>query len=206
MQDNRDPHDPRVRADALVSLFCSPEEFGRFRSLAASEVPEPARTLLDHCNHMTVAMEQFHGGEVRLRVVATAADSMHGAVAGGWYAREILLENQRGEVVQYGIVRIDLSRLGAREAAAIREARRPLGRILIESGLLREVHGVRLLEVVPGPHLERLFGLQCVAAAAEPVAAAPGRPVCRPVYGRVANIQLNDRPAVELLELVSPAF
>jgi hypothetical protein len=73
-----------------------------------------------------------------------------------------------------------------------------LGRILIDAGMLREVHGVRLLEIVPGPHLQKLFaGL--AGARADLIAAA------RPVYGRVADIQLDGLPAVELLEIVAPA-
>ena len=81
----------------------------------------------------------------------------------------------------------------AATAAAIRAARRPLGRILIEAGMLREVHGVRLLHVAPGPHLrELLCGGDFGEAAVEPL------------YGRVATIELDGRPAVELLEIVVP--
>ena len=73
-----------------------------------------------------------------------------------------------------------------------------MGRILIDAGMLREVHGVRLLEIVPGPHLQTLFaGL--AGPSADPIAAA------RPVYGRVADIQLDGLPTVELLEIVAPA-
>ena len=143
---------------------------------------------------MTVAMERFHGCDVRLRVVARAAprtdDSRAHRPDEGWYAREILLETPSGAVVQHGIVRIDLANLDPATAAAIREARRPLGRILIEAGMLREVHGVKLLEVLPGTHLQELLHLEGSAA---------------PVYGRVADIQLDGRPAVELLEIVVPA-
>ncbi|NCY03420.1 MAG: hypothetical protein EBX36_11065, partial [Planctomycetia bacterium] len=91
------------RATALVAEFGGGEAFGAIRAVRSEDVPEPARGLLDHRSHMTVAMERFHGTQVRLRVVATNERQGPGAGdAGGgdarrpgqrpWYAREILLE------------------------------------------------------------------------------------------------------------------
>lgn len=177
-----------TRANDLVRLFSRPgPDFAVFREVSAAGVPEPARGLLDHTSHMTVAMERLHGTPLGLRVVARARD------AGGtnpWYAREILLLAPSGAVVQYGIVRIDLSHVDAATAAAVRGARLPLGRVLIDAGLLREVHAVALLEVEPGPRLAALFG---------PEPAAP-----ETTYGRVAEISLGGHPAVELLEILPP--
>lgn len=191
--------DPVARALALAGLFCSPtERFGRFRPVAAADVPEPYRRVLDHDSHMTVAMERFHGGPVSLKVVATAegggTDPAYSTREGGKgrYAREILLIGPSGTVVQHGIVRLDLARVDRTVAAAVRGARVPLGRILIDAGLLRDVQRVRLLEVLPGPHLAALFGgPDCGRSPA-------------PMYGRVAEISLDGRPAVELLEIVAP--
>lgn len=182
------------RAVELVRLVAEPgPAFASFRAVEAAEVPEPARGLLDHSSHMTVAMERFHGAPLGLRVVARA-DGPRGSGDKPWYAREILLLSPRGEVVQYGIVRIDLTHVDATTAAAIRAARIPLGRVLIDAGLLREVHDVRLLEVIPGPRLESLFGRL----------PEPGV-VAAPTWGRVAQISLGGHPAVELLEVVVPA-
>lgn len=133
---------------------------------------------------MTVAMERHHRGPVSLRVVQVA----DGTADGRGYAREIILARGDGMVVQYGIVRIDLSVIDAATAAAIRAAEVPLGRLLIEAGLLREVHDVSLLEVVPGTGLRRLFG---------------GDGATR-TFGRVAEISLSGRPAIELLEIAAP--
>ena len=195
MPSDANHRDPVARAHALATLFSSLPDAGQFRSVSSAQVPEPARSLLDHRSHMTVAMERFHATEVRLRVVA-CAEQTEGADA-GWYAREILLESPAGDVVQYGVVRIDLSAVDEATASEIRAARRPLGRILIDAGVLREVHGVSLLEVAAGPHLADLFRLQ--ASASEPQLPGPL------LYGRVADILLNERPAVELLEIVAPA-
>lgn len=168
-----------ARGRDLVSLF-HPDiaSFGHLRLAAPERVPEAARQLLDHRSHMTVAMERRHG-PVRLRVVDRDED------ASGRYAREILLLRADGRVVQHGVVRIDLRRLAAETAAAIRAESIPLGRILIDAGLLRDVHDVALLEIEPGPHLRRLFG---TAAA---------------THGRVATIDLDGVAAVELLEIVA---
>jgi hypothetical protein len=100
-----------------------------------------------------------------------------------------LLVRGDGTVVQHGIVRIDLAAIPAPTAAAIRERRTPLGRILIDAGLLCDVQNVLLLRVTAGPHLAALFG-----GAAGMIA-----------YGRVAEIRVAGAAAVELLEIVAPA-
>jgi hypothetical protein len=177
---SRGPGEAAVaRGRDLVLLFHPDDEsFGRLQFAAPDSVPDLARQLLDHRSHMTVAMERLHG-PVRLRVVDRGED------ASGRYAREILLLRADGRVVQHGIVRIDLSRLAVDTAAAIRAEAIPLGRILIDAGLLRDVHDVALLEILPGPHLRRLFG------------------TAAPTHGRVATIDLDGVPTVELLEIVA---
>lgn len=182
------------RALDLVRLFAEPGPgFATFREVAGDAIPEPARTLLDHTSHMTVAMERSHGTPLGLRVIARTQDS--GIVTAGqpWYAREILLLAPGGQVIQYGIVRIDLTHVDAATSAAIRAARIPLGRVLINAGLLREVRDVAILEVVPGPRLGSLFGRLPV-----------GGPAADTTWGRVARIDLGGHPAVELLEIVVP--
>jgi len=88
--------------------------------------------------------------------------------------------------VQYGIVRIDLAAVDPATAAAIRRAAAPLGRILIEAGLLCDVHRVSFVRITPGPHLDGILAM-------------PG-----PLSGRVAEILVGGQPAIELLEVVVP--
>ena len=191
--------DPVARALELVALFCSPEQFGQIRGVAAEEVPEPQRSLLDHRSHMTVAVERAQGGDVALRVVATTGD---GDDADRPYAREILLVSRSGKVVLYGIVRIDLAALEAATAREVRAARRPLGRILVERGVLRDVHSVQLVEILPGAHWDSIPRLAAGSGHNHPPGLRGRQP--QPVYGRVAEIELNGRPAVSLLEIVLP--
>ena len=177
------------RAGRLIRLFCpAVDDFALLANAAQETVPQPWRGLLDHTSHMTVVMQQFHGEPPCLRVVARTQPQGNGP--GDWYAREILLLSAAGVVWQQGIVRIDLQHVGTATAALIREERIPLGRVLIDAGLLREVQHVGLLKVVPGRHLASLFGVAAGAAAT--------------TFGRVAEISLGGTPAVELLEIVAP--
>lgn len=176
--------DALARAGSLVDLVCeSRGSFGAVDLVPPSAVPDPDRDLLDHSRHMTVTMERHHGCAVELRVVAErhpaggAADS---------YAREILLVRPDGVVVQYGIVRIDLAALDAETAAAIRGRTAPLGRILMAAGVLCEVQRVALLRIAAGPRLRGLVG-----------------DVDR-LHGRVAEIAVDGKAAIELLEIVVP--
>ena len=188
MSDAGQVHDPVARAETLVGIFhADPALFGRLRAVDPQLVPPVPRRLLDHDSHMTVAMETFHGGPVGLRVLAER--TVGSGPSDAAYAREIVLVSPAGLVVQHGIVRIDLGAVAAETAAAIRAGREPLGRILIAAGLLREVGRVRLLEIEPGPHLRGLL--------------PQGEKDCARLHGRVADIRLDGRPAIELLEIVT---
>ncbi|MDA0253740.1 MAG: hypothetical protein O3A18_02540 [Planctomycetota bacterium] len=188
---SREPDGAAVdRARDLVGFFHPSEAgFGAVAAVAAADLPAAARALLDHHNHMTVAMERFHGGPVGLEVLHRRED------AAGRYAREILLTrpDPRGggsRSVQYGIVRIDLSRLAPAESEAVRSESIPLGRILLSAGLMTDVHHVALLRIAPGPQLGQYFA-----------AASPAAPE---TFGRVAEIGLDGVPAIELLEILAP--
>lgn len=172
--------------DLVEAMGLDPAGFGRFDAVTPDAVPDVPRRLLDHRSHMTAAMERFWGGPVALRVVAERPVA---AGAEARYVREILLVRGDGTVVQHGIVRIDLAAVPAPTAAAIRERRTPLGRILIDAGLLCDVQNMLLLRVTAGPHLAALFGNAAGAVA----------------FGRVAEIRVAGAAAVELLEIVAPA-
>ena len=182
--------DAFARAAALVTLFAKPvESFASLEPVLPSAVPEPYRSLLDHDSHMTVVMERFHRQTLALRVLARIDERVDPAA---WYAREILLVDAAGAPVQHGIVRIDLAQVGAETAARIRAATEPLGKVLIDAGLLRQVRRVEILRVEPGPRLASVMGID------------PGEKTG--TYGRVADISLSGKaePAVELLETVVP--
>jgi hypothetical protein len=145
-------------------------------------VPPPYHGLLVHEHHMTVTVESFYKSLVDVRILVrhqTADD----------YARKILLVLQSdGRVVQFGIMRIILRYCSPVVQAAILAGQTPLGRILIEHDVLRRIEPTAYLRVTPGRAMMEWFGL------AER----------QTTYGRLAYIHCNERPAVELLEIVAP--
>jgi chorismate-pyruvate lyase len=166
-----------------VALFYeSPGELGQFVERPAAELPAVYQKLLAHNHHMTVTVERHHGSLVDVKVLERRISDEH-------YARKILLTRQAdGRVVQFGIVRLNLAYLDEAVRREIEAQQTPLGRILIQHNVLREVELFKLLEVRPGPDLCRLFGM------------TPSQRT----YGRTALIHCNGEPAVELLEIVTP--
>jgi chorismate-pyruvate lyase len=178
------PH-PRNEPElaTLVALFYdAPEQLGTFVETTADEMPSVPRQLLAHSHHMTVTVEAHHGSLVDVQVLATQR-------SGPYYARKILLARQSdGQVVQFGIVRIDFDCLDDPVRREIEEQRTPLGRILIEHNVLREVELFNLYRVEPGPDLCQLFSIVPADT----------------TYGRTALIHCNGQPAIELLEILTP--
>jgi chorismate-pyruvate lyase len=179
-----------IKRTGLVSLrslieifFETPKPLGEFRRLPADQVPEPFRGLLAHTSHMTVTVEAHHGESVDVRVLRSTRQ-------GNTYSREILLQTQSTQkVVQYGIVRLHLEHIAESPRQEILEQRKPLGRILIEHDVLREIELFDLLEVRCGPVLAGCFGVNEGTRA----------------YGRTAIIYCDGQPAIELLEIVTPS-
>lgn len=169
----------------LIALFYPhAATLGDFQPIPGPEVPEPSKQLLVHEHHMTVTVEAFHKSLVDVTVLQKKVTPTH-------YAREILLSRQSdGHVVQYGIVRLNLSYLSPEVQKRIVGEGTPLGRILIEHDVLRSIHLTALWKVTPGEALAKALRLPY-----------PNSPV---VYGRTAMIYCNNEPAIELLEIVTP--
>jgi chorismate-pyruvate lyase len=170
--------------DHLAGLFYADlAQLGTFEEVLVENTPEPYRTLLAHHEHMTVAVERHHGSPVDVEVLTTSRD-------GDFYSRKIVLHRQSdGQVVLFGIPRVNLLLMGDDVRREILEQHTPLGRVLIEHNVMREVQLASLYRVEPGPELCRLLGL----------------PSPRTTYGRTAFIYLDGYLAIELLEIVAPA-
>jgi chorismate-pyruvate lyase len=178
------PVDLKVDVESLVGLFHeNPDALGPAAPIHVEEAPPVERSLLAHTRHMTVTVEKHHGCPVEVRVLNRQRTGTH-------YAREILLTRASdGQVVQYGIMRVRLNALTARVRDEILAEATPLGRVLIERGVLRRIHLVALWRFVASSWLARALGC----------------PAGTPVYGRTAIIECDGEPAVELLEIVAPA-
>ncbi|MEK6247376.1 MAG: hypothetical protein N2C12_04305 [Planctomycetales bacterium] len=166
----------------MTSLFyADPSALGTLSSVPPDQVPEPYRRLLVHQEHMTVAMEACHESLVDVEVLDTNITATH-------YARKILLRKQTdSSVVQFGIMRVDLTLLSEDVRAEIEKQQRPLGRILVRNNVLRTVHLSQLWKVTPGTDLQKLFNIEA-----------------NEIFGRTAAIDLEEKPAVEVLEIVAP--
>ncbi len=171
-----------VELEKLIGLFFDQRELlGEFDSVNAQDLKEPAQSLLNHSRHMTVTIERHHGSPVDVRVLRTRTDD-------DFYSREILLTCQSDDkVVQYGIVRLDRSVLSDPVRAEIESQQTPLGRVLIEHDVLREVK------------LEQLYSIHCGPALAAALDVEEGKEVS----GRTAMIYCDGQPVIELLEIVS---
>jgi hypothetical protein len=170
---------------SLTDLFPAAEPlFVNAEHIPSALTPEPYKTLLVHDHHMTVAMETRHGCSVDVRVIAEKLDDLI-------YSREILLlKHGTDRVVQYGIVRFNLSYVTPDVREEILAKQMPLGRILINHNVLRHIDLGAILEIQAGPRL----------------AAHLGMPVGGVTYGRMATIFCNRQPAVDLLEISSPVM
>jgi chorismate-pyruvate lyase len=167
----------------LVQLFYSdPTRLGTFEEVSSGQMARDYRMLLAHQDHMTVTVERYHNCPVDVEVLETQLDDRH-------YARKILLRRQSDKaVVQFGIVRLDFTYIEPDVRKKIESQSMPLGRILINHNVMRDVHLSQLWKVTPGADLQKLFGL----------------PSAVPSYGRTAVIDCNGEPAIELLEIVTP--
>jgi len=166
----------------LFDLFPNPDGPPVYEVIAPEDMPQPYRGLLVHEEHMTVTVEAFHGGPVDVHVLSSRLDD-------DLYARKILLVHKAtGNIVQFGIVRIDLNMCSAAVRDAILAADTPVGRILIEHDVLRRIEPTAFLRIRPKEMLRGYFGITDD----------------RPVYSRLAFIHCDGQPAVELLEVVAP--
>lgn len=171
------------------------DDFGNLKGV--DRIPEPYHQLLCHDAHMTVSVESFHNSLVDVEVLefreATRnepANALPGDSNRIEYCRKILLRRQSDRrVVQYGIVRLDGSRLKPEAFDEIRARQKPLGRVLIEHGVMRSVSLDAIWKVECGVELASFF--QCSSGTA--------------TYGRTALISFDGIPGLELLEIVSPA-
>jgi chorismate-pyruvate lyase len=131
---------------------------------------------------MTVTVERWHHSPVDVQVLAKHLTDEA-------YARKILLTRTSDKkVVQFGVMRIKYQYLTDAVRREIESEAVPLGRILINHNVLRQVELFALWKVKPGKELAMLLNT------------APDQIT----YGRTALIHVDGEPAVELLEIVAP--
>lgn len=177
-------NDSDVKISDLLDQFY-PEPIGYLQLGEFEPVlvpPSPYNQLLNHHKHMTVTVESHYGENVDVQVHRCAR-------AGDWYSREItLVTAQSRRIVQYGIVRLDTTTLEPEVWRKIESQQLPLGRVLIEHNVLREVQLCGLWRIHAGPALAALLHVA----------------IGQTVWGRTALIYCNGEPAIKLLEILAP--
>ena len=176
-----EPKAHSIELEKLIGLFFGHADgLGKFNQVTADSIDEPHRSLLNHDHHMTVTVEKFHSSPVDVEVLQEKrVDNL--------YSREICLRKQSDDqIVQYGIVQLNFNHLEELVRNEITNRNRPLGRILIDHDVLRQVKLLSLYKIAPSDYLKSRLGCDCDF-----------------VYGRTAIIFCNDEPAIELLEIVA---
>ena len=155
----------------LASLFYDDlAELGRFEPVsagrAARRLSHAARAQRTHDSH---ARSVRTSSLVDVRALAEWRDEAS-------YARNSLLARQTdGAILQFGIMRIWLADLPAAARDEITVQRLPLGRVLIDHNLLREVELITLWRIAPGPALRRHLQASAGQADLRPLGPDSGR-------------------------------
>ncbi|MCY2975080.1 MAG: hypothetical protein NTW52_10500 [Planctomycetota bacterium] len=158
------------------------DQLGSFKRCDSLDLPQPYKQLLSHNEHMTVTVEAFHLCRITVEVLQSWTD-------GNFYIREILLRRESDqEIILYGVVRLRLDSLEESPRNAILSESIPLGRVLIEHNVLRNVELVELWKIAVGPRLATHFSC----------------PEGTTTFGRTAMIYFHNQPALELIEIVRP--
>jgi chorismate-pyruvate lyase len=174
------PHD---ELQSLIDMFPDAETLlADAEHVASQTLPEPYRRMLAHNHHMTVTMESYHGCPVDVRILDRRLD-------GDFYDRKIiLLKHGTDHVVQFGLVRFDLSYVTQGVRDEIIDGQKPLGRVLIDHNVLRHIDLGAVLRITAGRALAEYLQM----------------PLGGVTYGRLATIFCNQHPAVDLLEITAP--
>jgi hypothetical protein len=174
------PADPDGRG--LFSLFPPAEFMSRSDLIAPEDLPPPYDRLLAHEHHMTVTVEAYHGEPVDVEVLREYRGH------DGYARNSVLRLRQSRRVVQFNLMRVQFRYCTPAVRAEILAGGTPLGRVLINHNVLRHVMPTAFLRILPTAAVAARFGR--------------GEPC--PTYGRLALIVCDERPAVEVLEMVAP--
>lgn len=175
------PREVRTFAD-FYRPFPDSRDQPTIRLLEAAALPEPYRTLLAHTRHMTATVEAHHGGPVDVQVLVSRR-------VGDVYARKIILRLRgSGRPVQFAVTRIDLAMLSPAVRDEIVAEQVPLGRVLVQHGVLRTVEPTAYYSAEATPALADWLGLR-----------AP-----EPLYGRLGVLTVEGRPAIDVAEILAP--
>jgi hypothetical protein len=174
--------DPREMLELLLALFPNEKlHSGIHFELIPPEQLQPRYShLLDHNDHLTKIMQQFHGG-----LDVTVLES---ACAGNFYSRRTLLQAPDSTPVAYAVLQADLKNLPAAVKEGIEGETIPFGQLLMDHVHTRCVLLKACWKVRVGEALQKVIGL----------------PVHQNghTYARTIVIMCDGQEAAEVLEIV----
>jgi len=171
---------------AMLRELCRPLQGGEAVEPACvvvqpNEIPHPTDELLVHHEHMTEVLQRRYGRPVALHVLDENLDGDH-------YTRKVRLTPAASDqVVEWGIVRLDLRYMSDAVRTEILAKRAPLGDILIRHDVHRRIK----------PRWFMRF------PARGPMLTFFGDAGDRPLHGRIGTIYCDEKPAIQLLEIVT---
>lgn len=171
---------------ALLGLFYSAARipFPHIVRLKGHEMPQPYRSLLVHSRDMTPTLERFHQCSLELTVLSRRLED-------DTYLREVTLDmGESRRPVEYGAIRIFLSRFPASARESILQERFPLGKILYLEGIPHVGWPQAFFKVNADPHMASLLRINSPTA----------------LYGR-RNVLLDGSRHLlaEVIEVLPPA-
>jgi chorismate-pyruvate lyase len=150
--------------------------------IEAKEVDPKARKLLVHANHMTATLSDHYGEPVSLDVCGYQENA-------DVYRRKIVLTVEGGaRVVEVGVVKLNLAFVADDIHREIVKRKTPLGEILDSRNVLTRVESKCLLRFRQDSPIAQMF---------QPAPVGD-------VFGRIGLIYCDDKPVMELLEVVNP--
>jgi hypothetical protein len=165
----------------LLYAFFGDSALPEIEGVGASEVPQPYHKLLVHHHHITVTLEKYHGKPV---TVVPWRVQRNGDI----YGRKLDLIVEPGKVVMTGVMLINFGFCSKSVQEEVVAETAPLGRILIKHNVLRRVDATAFVRLPAGDALVQRFK----------------SPQPKPAYGRLATIYCDEKPAIDLLEIVAP--
>lgn len=150
--------------------------------IAGHVIPQPYHQLLVHHGLMTATLERFYGARTILHVLEEVR-------RGNRYARKILLALQgSNRVVEYAVMEVSQDSCVGGLWDAIIEAKKPLGRILMENHVKRRVEPEQYFQLMPGSEIMTHYKMD--------------RPTW--LFGRTTAHYWDGKLAAHVLEVLSP--
>lgn len=153
------------------------------RQISGDEMPEPYRALLVHEEDMTPTLEEFHGANIRLRVLNRQQRD------GVYYREVVLLLDGSNTPVEFGAIRINVDLFPPAAKSAVLKEGLPLGHVLAEHKVKHASRPKGFIALQSDDFINQALGLSGTHS----------------LYGRRNTLyDSQKRPLAEIVEILPP--